>query len=319
MSILTVTLNPALDLETETPHVAPGEKLRCSDPARDPGGGGLNVARAVIQLGGEAVALVAAGGPAGASLEAMLAGRGVPAERLPAPGDMRQNLSVIETGTGRQFRFIFPGPTWSAQDFGAVQAALLGRVEAGDWVVLSGSLPPGVTPEAQIGLVRAMSGQGARVVADTSGPALAALAEARAGLAVLRIDFEESEALAGRALPRIEDSVAFAAELVRADAAGLVILARGSEGSVLVTETESWAAPAADVPVVSRTGAGDSFVAGTVLALSQGLPLSEVLSHGCASASAAVTTAATELCSREVMERLLPESGARAVGPTVET
>ena len=313
MSILTVTLNPALDLETETPRVAPGEKLRCTDPSRDPGGGGLNVARAVTQLGGEAVALVAAGGPAGASLEQMLSGRGVPVERLPAPGDMRQNLSVIEGASGRQFRFIFPGPAWSAADFGAVQAALRDRAAAGDWVVLSGSLPPGVTPEAQVGLVRALSAQGARVVADTSGPALSALAGARAGLAALRIDFEESAALAGRALPRAEDSVAFAAELVRAGAADIVILARGAEGSVLVTGTESWAAPAADVPVVSRTGAGDSFVAGTVLALSRGLPLPEVLSHGCASASAAVTTAATGLCSREVREKLLPESRARRV------
>jgi 6-phosphofructokinase 2 len=313
MAILTVTLNPALDLETTVPHVAPGEKLRCAEPRRDPGGGGLNVARAVIQLGGEATALVAAGGPAGGALAEMLTARGVAVERLPAPGELRQNLSVIETETGRQYRFIFPGPRWEAADLEAVTAALVARVRAGDWVVLSGSLPPGVPPEALVALARALAGQGARVVADTSGPGLVALAEARVGLALLRIDFEESELLAGRALPTVADSVGFAAGLVAEGVADIVILARGAEGSVLAAAEGRWAAPAADVPVVSRTGAGDSFVAGAVLALSRGLPLAEVLSRGCAAASAAVTTAATDLCSRETAERLLPESAARAV------
>jgi 6-phosphofructokinase 2 len=313
MAILTVKLNPALDLETTTPHVAPGEKLRCAEPIRDPGGGGINVARAVIQLGGEATALVAAGGPAGGALEEMLSARGVPVERLPAPGDLRQNLSVIEAETGRQFRFIFPGPHWGGADLDAVGAALAARARPGDWLVLSGSLPPGVSPGEQVALVRALAGQGVRVAADTSGPGLVALAQARAGLAVLRMDFEESEALAGRPLPDIEASADFAAELVAAEAAEIVILARGAEGSVLAASEGRWAAPAADVPVVSRTGAGDSFVAGAVLALSRGLPLPEVLSHGCAAASAAVTTAATELCSREMAERLLPSSAARAV------
>jgi 6-phosphofructokinase 2 len=313
MAILTVTLNPALDLETSTPHVGPGEKLRCAEPKRDPGGGGINVARAVIQLGGEATALVAAGGPAGGALEEMLTARGVPVERLPAPGEVRQNLSVIETETGKQFRFIFPGPTWTATDLDAVVAALLARSGRGDWLVLSGSLPPGVAPEAQVALAGKLAGQGVRVVADTSGPGLVALAGARAGLAVLRMDFEESEALAGHALRSVEDSAAFAAELVADGAADIVILARGAEGSVLASAEGRWTAPAADVPVVSRTGAGDSFVAGAVLALSRGLALPDVLGHGCAAASAAVTTAATELCSRETAARLLPLSAARAL------
>ena len=313
MAILTVTLNPALDLETTTPTILPGEKQRCTEPRRDPGGGGINVARAVVQLGGQATALVAAGGPAGAALAEMLAARGVAVERLPAPGELRQNLSVIEGATGRQFRFIFPGPGWSAADFDAVAEALLARVRAGDWLVLSGSLPPGVAPEAQVDLARRLTGQGVRVVADTSGTALAALAAGRTRLAVLRMDHEESEALAGCILADARASADFADELVAKDAAQVVILARGAEGSVLASADGRWMAPAAQVPVVSRTGAGDSFVAGAVLALSQGLPLPEVLSHGCAAASAAVTTPATELCEGATMRALLPQSAARPV------
>lgn len=313
MAILTLTLNPALDLETTTPRVVPGEKLRCVEPARDPGGGGINVARAVIQLGGEATALVAAGGPAGTALVEMLRIRGVPVEPLPAPGEMRQNLSVIEGATGRQFRFIFPGPSWTDADLAAVGGALMARAHAGDWLVLSGSLPPGLGPDAMVAIVRQLAGQGVRVVADTSGPALSALAGAGSGLAVLRMDFEESEALAGRHLPQAADSARFAADLVAAGAAGIVILARGGEGSVLASPEGRWMAPAADVPVVSRTGAGDSFVAGAVLALARGLSLPEVLSHGCAAASAAVTTPATDLCEATMMQSLLPLSRANPI------
>ena len=313
MTILTVTLNPAIDLETTTPEIVPGEKLRCTDPRRDPGGGGLNVARAITQLGGQAVALVAAQGSADAGLADMLARHGVPVEHLPAPGDVRQNLSVIETATGRQFRFIFPGPTWAAVDLEEVQAAILHRARPGDWLVLSGSWPPGIAPVAQVAMVRALAGQGVRVVADTSGPALEALAAARSGLEVLRMDQVESEALAGGRLPQLLDSADFAAGLARAGAARIVILARGAEGSILADRTGRWFAPAADVTVLSRTGAGDCFVAGAVLALSHGLSLPEVLSWGCAAASAAVTTPATELCEAHTMQALLPVCAAREV------
>jgi 6-phosphofructokinase 2 len=313
MAILTLTLNPAIDLETTTPEVVPGEKLRCADPARDVGGGGINVARAVVQLGGEATALVAAGGAIGAGLEAMLIARGVPVERLPAPGETRENLSVIETATGRQFRFIFPGPTWAPEDFSAVSRALSARVSVGDWVVLSGSLPPGVPAEAVVDLARLLADQGARVVADTSGAALAALAATAPGLALLRMDFEESQVLAGQALPTASGSADFAADLVARGVAEIVILARGAEGSVLAARDERWSAPAADVPVVSRTGAGDSFVAGAVLALSREQTLSEVLQHGCAAASAAVTTPGTELCDAATAEALLDQSVARPI------
>jgi len=305
MTILTVTLNPAIDLETTTDEVVPGEKLRCAEPVRDPGGGGINVARAVVQLGGEAVALVAAGGAAGAMLEEMLTGRGVPVGHLPAPGEMRQNLSVIEASTGQQFRFIFPGPPWAPDDLAAVTAALEARVTPDDWVVLSGSLPAGLKPEALADLARHLVRLGAKVVADTSGAALVALAEAKLGLAVLRMDFEESETLAGHDLPGPEDSAGFAADLVAQGVADVVILARGAEGSVLASRDGRWSAPAADVPVVSRTGAGDSFVAGTVLALSRGEALPTVLQHGVAAASAAVTTPGTDLCSAETMTSLL--------------
>jgi len=306
MTILTVTLNPALDLESETPELVPGNKLRCAEPRRDPGGGGINVARAIALLGGEATAALAAGGPTGAHIRHLLEAQGIPLAFLPAPGETRANLSMIETNTGQQFRFIFPGPPWRAEHVEAARAALSGLVAPGDIVVLSGSLPPGMRPRHLVALARDLVGQGAQVVADTSGPALSALAGAGCGMKVLRMDSAEAEELLNRPLPTRQDSAKTAAGLVRAGAAEIVILARGAEGSVLASPAGCWFAPAADVPVASVTGAGDSFVAGSVLALARGAPLPEVLQWGCAAASSAVTTEATELCDRKVFERLLP-------------
>lgn len=313
MAIFTVTLNPAIDLETTVPVVVPGDKLRCSDPLRDPGGGGINVARVIVTLGGAATALVAMHGAQGAELATMLAQQGVPVLALPAPGAVRQNLSVIEASTGRQFRFVFPGPTWDAGDMRRAGEALAGRIAPGDWVVLSGSLPPGVTGAAYGDLARRLAGQGAQVVVDTSGAALVALAGARAGLALLRMDRAEAEALAGRSLPTLRDSADFATGLVAQGAARVVIAARGAEGSVLAAAGERWFAPAAQVPVVSRTGAGDSFVAAVVLALSRGQPLPDALQLGCAAASAAVTTPATQLCNAAAVAALVPDCAPRRI------
>jgi len=313
MAIVTLTLNPAIDWETRAPALTPGHKLRCDAPRRDPGGGGINVARAIRILGGSALAAVAVGGPAGAGLAALLRDRGIAAAELPAPGETRQNLSVIETATGAQYRFIFPGPTWTDADMDAAADALRALVGPGDLVVLSGSLPPGGEPARFVELARGLRGLGARVVADTSGPALAALASAACGIAMLRMNSDEARQLTGRDLTTRRDSVRTAQGLVAAGAAEIVILARKAEGSILATASECWFAPAVEVPVACLTGAGDSFVAGAVLAMARGAPASEILQWGCAAASAAVTTPAAELCDRAMFETLLPQSAARPV------
>jgi 6-phosphofructokinase 2 len=111
----------------------------------------------------------------------------------------------------------------------------------------------------------------------------------------------------GRKLATAQDTADVGIDLVAAGAAEIAILARGAEGSVLATATERWFAPAADVPVVSVTGAGDSFVAGATLALSRGLDLPEVLCWGACAASAAVTTEATELCDPALFRLILSD------------
>lgn len=304
--VVTLTLNPALDMSSRVPSLIPDTKLRCSEPQLDPGGGGLNVSRAIAALGGESLALVALGGLTGDRLAGLIRAEGVPFLALTAPGETRQSLTVTEEASGRQYRFMLPGPLWTEADQDRVFALLRASARPGAFGVISGSQPPGVPVDFPARLARAMPGL--HVVLDTSGPALTeAVIHPIPGLAILRMDDVEAETLAGRQLVTRSDSADFAAELVARGVAETVVLARGAEGSVLVDKARRIFAKAAKVRVKSTVGAGDSFVAGLVLSLARGETPEAALALGAAAASAAVTSDATQLCKNEDVQRLLPE------------
>lgn len=304
--IVTLTLNPALDMSSEVPALIPDQKLRCTEPLLDPGGGGLNVSRAIAALGGESLALVALGGLTGDRLAGLIRAEGVPFLALTAPGETRQSLTVTELSTGHQYRFMLPGPVWAEADQERVFTLLRASARPGAFGVISGSQPPGVPVDFPARLARAMPGL--NVVLDTSGPALhEAVARPIPGLAILRMDGAEAEALAGRVLDHRKASADFAETLVKAGVARMVIVARGAEGSVLVDGARRIFTTAAKVKVKSTVGAGDSFVAGLILSLARGEPPEKALAMAAASASAAVTTDATQLCHLDDVIRLLPE------------
>ena len=304
--IVTLTLNPALDLASDLPALIPDTKLRCTAPSLDPGGGGLNVSRAIAALGGESLALVALGGLTGDRLAGLIRDEGVPFLSMTAPGESRQSLTVTETSTGRQYRFMLPGPIWSAQDQERVFALLRASARPGAFGVISGSQPPGVPVDFPASLAQAMPGL--QVVLDTSGPALAqAVAHPIPNLVILRMDGDEAETLAGRRLISRSDTADFAAGLVARGVAQMVVVARGADGSVLVDKDRRIFAKAAKVKVKSTVGAGDSFVAGLVLSLAKGEPRETALAWGAAAASAAVMSDATQLCKKADVLRLLPE------------
>jgi 6-phosphofructokinase 2 len=310
--ILTLTLNPALDMATGVGLVVADEKLRCSAPKLDPGGGGLNVSRAVAALGGESLALVALGGLTGEHLAELIRAEGVPFLGIKGPGETRQSLTVTEAASGAQYRFVLPGPVWAEADQARVFTLLRAAARPGGIAVISGSQPPGVPVDFPARLAAALPGM--RVVLDTSGAALAqAVAQPVPGLMVLRMDGEEAEALAGHPLASRADTADFAQGLVRAGVAPQVVVARGADGSVLAEAGRRLFCPAAKVQVVSKVGAGDSFVAGFVLAMARGQPAEAALALGVAAASAAVTTEATELCRPEDVRRLLPECVVRPI------
>ena len=309
-SVLTITLNPALDLATATEEVAPGPKLRCAAPRADAGGGGVNVARAIIRLGGAATAFVALGGATGIQHAQLLQAEGVALAQFGVEGETRQSLTVTEGRSGDQYRFVLPGPTWDELQTRCAIERITAELRGCTVAVFSGSLPPGVPATLPAQLAAITRQGGAALLIDTSGTALRSLIsdpQPDYAPAVLRMDAAEATEMAGRPMPRAQDSADFAAELVERGVAGCVVVARGADGSVMATPTARLHCCPPHVDVVSRVGAGDSFTGAFALALAQGREMSDCLRAGTAAAAAAVMTEATALCRREDVERLTPD------------
>ncbi|WBU59504.1 1-phosphofructokinase family hexose kinase [Paracoccus albus] len=302
--ILTVTLNPALDLSTGADHVEPDRKLRCDAPVTDPGGGGINVSRAIKIMGGDTTAFVALGGTVGTRMAQMLTDAGISWREMRSPGETRQSLAVTDRGSGLQYRFVMPGPEWGRHDVETSLRQIAEAAQPGGLVVLSGSNPPGVPDDYAAQLAGGLYDIDAGLIVDTSGKALRAVADGGHNFALLRMDREEAEGLAGHPLPERADTARFATSLVQVGAAKAVIVARGSDGNIIADATGAWHAEAAKVEIISKVGAGDSFLAGFTLGHARGLPIHDALGLGAAMASATCMTPATELCRRVDVDRL---------------
>lgn len=301
--IATLTLNPAMDLSTATAQVEPTRKLRCSLPRYDPGGGGINVARVVAELGGDVVAVYPAGGPFGDMLERILAALALPQLRVPIAGDTRESFTVDETATGRQFRFVLPGPELSAAEQQACLDAIAALDPAPEFIVLSGSFPPGVALayfDAVAALARRIK---ARLVLDCSGEALA-YAAGRGGIHLLKPSLSELATLMGGKVEGAAAQEAALRELIGRGVAEVIVLSLGGEGAVLASKEGIERFAPLDVPVCSAVGAGDSMVGAMVLALSRGWSLTDAVRYGIAAGSATILRPGTELCRAEDVERL---------------
>ena len=212
--ILTITSNPAVDLATSVDHVVAGPKLRCSAPRVDPGGGGINVARAIHKLGGSAIALVAAGGAMGDRLLSLLAAEGVASLPVPVSAETRQSLAVTDEGTGEQFRFSVPGGPLTEAEGAALLRRITEAAPAGGFTVYSGSVAPGLPVDFVAKINAAIVPKGTRLVVDVSAAALRHLLAHPVRLHALRIDHKESAVAAGHPMATVEDSRRFAAALV---------------------------------------------------------------------------------------------------------
>ncbi|GGC58664.1 putative ATP-dependent 6-phosphofructokinase isozyme 2 [Siccirubricoccus deserti] len=282
--IVTLTLNPSLDIASDADAIVALRKVRTRNERFDPGGGGINVSRVVQTLGGETLAIIAAGGLPGALLEQMLEAQAVPHRTVGIAGWTRMAHTVNDLSTRREFRFVPEGPELTEAEWRAVLAAM--EAEPGDWVVGSGSLPLGVPAEFYVHAAELARRQGRHFVLDTSGaPLKAALGH---GLALIKPSRGEFEALVGRPLgtPRALNEAALA--MVRSGAAGMVVVSLGQQGALLATPEAVTRLPALDVPVVGAVGAGDSLVAGMVLALARGESPKEAFAWGMATGAAAV-------------------------------
>lgn len=288
-NIVTLTLNPTVDVAFDADAVVAAHKIRVRNENHDPGGGGVNVARVLHEMGEDVLAVVLAGGVTGAHLRELLAAQGVAVQVAPTAGSTRICTTVHEVSTGQEFRFVPEGPRVTATELG-VCAEIVAGIDCA-WLVISGSLPPGAPDGLVADLARAAVARGVRVVVDTSGAALRLAAGA--GLALIKPSLREFEAMAGRALPSVTAQDAAALALVRGGAAERIAVSLGADGALLATAQGVVRMPALPVQARGAVGAGDSMVAAMTRALAQDMPPREVLAWGIAGGTAAVINTGT--------------------------
>ena len=300
--IVTITPNPAVDLSTSVERIVPVHKLRGTSQRRDPGGGGINVARVIKRLGGDVSAIYPVGGATGDLLRRLLDKENVPSQTFAISEETREDFFVNELSTGRPFRFILPGPTLNDTEWQEC-LTLLSRIEPFPrFVVASGSLPRGVPNDFYARLTRIVKQRGARMILDTSGPALAAAVTE--GLDLIKPNLREMRELAGREPTDASEWEDAAKALIDRGKVAIVALTMGHLGAVLVTLDQVLRAEPLPIAPVSAVGAGDSFLGALLWQLASGADLEKSFRYAVAAGAAALLNLGTSLCLPDDVKRL---------------
>lgn len=302
--IYTLTLNPAVDRELTVPAVEFDSVLRATKSQVDFGGKGFNVSRLLKGMGITSTAVGFLGGKAGEVLQDGLRSLGVGTEFVWVSGETRTNVSIVTQSGGHYIKVNEKGPQVEA----AKQQELLEKIaqlaRPGDWWVLAGSLPPGVSDAFYAQVVSVLNQRQAQAVLDTTGEAL------RLGCAekpyLVKPNAEEARSLTGLPMDSPEEIARGAAE-IRKMGAQNVVISMGKAGALLQTESDTWLTHSPKIKEKNPIGAGDSMVGGLVWALTQGLALKDALGWGVACGAATASLSGTEVGSRSLVDALLAQ------------
>lgn len=301
-SIATLTMNPTIDVSYDVGQVRHTHKMRTENEHYAPGGGGINVARVFVRLGGNARCFYLSGGATGPALDGLIDLHQLVRTRIPILGPTRIAADILEHDTGKEYRFTPAGPHVREPEW---QECLDRLAEADcDVLVMSGSLPPGVPDDFYARAARLMRERGREVVLDSSGKALAA-GIAEGGLLLVKPSQGELQDFTGRKLEDVEAIGRAAMAIVESGKARLVAVTMGHEGAVLARAEGPVFLPALKIDAASAVGAGDSFVAAMVHALCRGDSELEAFRRGMAAGSAAVLRAGTDLARPADIEGML--------------
>lgn len=294
--IITITFSPCIDKSTSVPALIPEKKLKCRAPKFEPGGGGINVARAIKKLDGEATAIYPAGGYAGKYFNALLQQENVPVVIIESSDETRENFMILDESTNRQYRFGMPGTELKENEWQQC-LKVIEEIEDAEFIVASGSLPPGVPLDIFARIAVIAKKKKAKLVVDTSGEALKHAANE--GVYLLKPNQGELSSLMGQKKINIKAIEDTAREVIKKGHCEVIVVSMGEAGAILVTKNETHRAVPPSVKRKSTVGAGDSMVAGIVLALSRKKNLKEVVQYGVACGTAATMNSGTELCRKK--------------------
>lgn len=291
--IATLTLNPALDKSTSVDRLVPEKKMRCAGLQLDPGGGGINVSKAIQKLGGENVAVYPAGGSNGELITELLQAEGMRTMPVPVRSLTRESFSVMEKSTGQQYRFVVPGPAISEEETEALLHAVQGVVPKPSVLVVSGSMPEGMREDIFSRLSSLATRLHARLIVDTSGPALKKAMDA--GVFLLKPNLSELSMLSGRESLQPEEAEDAARRIIDNGHCEVLVVSLGAGGAMLVTRDQVLRVAAPTVKRLSTVGAGDSMVGGMAWMLTRGAPYADMVRFGVACGTAATMNPGTQL------------------------
>jgi 6-phosphofructokinase 2 len=300
--ILTITLNPALDVLTTIDKVSDTHKMRCGPTLKHPGGGGVNVARVLHRLGANCMALYVAGGVTGERHHQLMKAEKVRCHVMPITEETRESFTAHETSSGNDFRFVLPGPNVSATEYEACFDYVAQHMPK-KFLVISGGLAPGVPDNFYARLTALAKQQGVRVVLDTTGPAL--VEALKVGVYLFKPSLRELRDLTGQDLLDEDSQMAAVRQIIASGQAEIVALSLGSEGALLVNTIQAWRAPGLSVNVKTTIGAGDSFLAALTYSLTQTTSLELAMKQGMAAGAAALLSPGTSLCQSNDLHQLL--------------
>lgn len=293
MRIVTVTVNPCIDKSTTIPALMPEKKLRCSTPVLEPGGGGINVARAITKLGGNAVAVYLSGGYNGNLITQLLEQENVKAVPVGIKNDTRENTVILDVAANLQYRFCMPGPQVEEAEWKQCLHVLDEITDTG-YLIASGSLPPGMPGDFFAILARHAKNNNAKMVVDAPGAALKnALDE---GVYLCKPNMAELCDYAGTDRLSIDDAAEVCKEIVNTNKSEIVMLSMGEAGALLVTKQLFKHICPPEVKRKSTVGAGDSMTAGMIISLAKGMDVFNAAQYAVASGTAATMNAGTQLC-----------------------
>lgn len=300
--MITLTMNPAIDKSVVLKQAEPNKKLRCRTVSLSPGGGGINVARVAHRMDQKVKAVYPGGGPTGELFEQYLEKEGISQTRIKVESWIREDLTLREDITGNQYRFVMPGASLKKNEWQKCLERILEESSGEDFLVASGSLPPGVPDDFYKILAQKVRDLDLKLIVDTSGEPMRKLRGA--GLFLLKPNLRELRHLTGRELKNEEEQEEAAQELINEGICEILVLSMGAAGALLVTADQQQLFRTPTVHVESRIGAGDSMLAGIITGLKRQMALQDAVMYGIAAGTAAVMTPGTELCKRDEVESI---------------
>lgn len=304
MRIISVCLNPTIDITSETDSVYPVSKVRTHAERMSPGGGGVNVARVLSAFGVPCELVYLSGGATGTMLDSELVRDGINTRCFRNASPTRIAFTVLQTSNQQEYRFVPEGPVISGDAYSQLLSYLSSvPLSDEDIVVASGSLPRGVPDEAYASIAELVHARHARLILDSSGFGLSRALDARQAIFLIKPSFNELQKLAGSKLDELE-AQQYAQQLVSEGRSHNVVVSLGSHGAVLINERQTTRLPAYLVKVQSAVGAGDSVVGAMVYYLACGHDVESAFRYGLAAGAAAVMTSGDQLCQPKEVERL---------------